>query len=127
MAAVSVKRSIPARQIGNPKSCKRRNLVNRGRRGNRKDEIRECIQLTIARIDNFLETLKTPTISVDAPKVETPVSPFYVVASDFVPSNDPVESPVSLPVSAGNVEPSNNLVESPNPALSLSLPNSPSS
>ena len=92
------------------------------------DEIREAdlvnklIQLTTATIDNFLETLKTPAKTVDAPKDETPVSSSKVVPSDFLPSNDSVESPVNLPVSAGNVEPSNNLVESPNPTPSLSLP-----
>ena len=59
---------------------------------------------------------------MDAPKDKTPVSPSRVVTSDFLPSNDSVESPVSLSVSAGNVEPSNNLVESPNPTPILSLP-----
>ena len=39
------------------------------------DLLNELIQLTIARIDNFLETLKTPAKTVDAPKDETPVSP----------------------------------------------------
>ena len=53
---------------------------------------------------------------------ETPVSPSKVVTRDFLSSNDSVESPVNLPVSAGNVEPSNNLVESSNPTPSLSLP-----
>ena len=86
------------------------------------DLVNELIQLTIARIDNFLETLKTPAKTVDAPKDEIPVSPSKVVTSDFLPSNDSVESPVNLPVSAGNVETSNNLVESPNPTPSLSLP-----
>ena len=55
---------------------------------------------------------------MDAPKDKTPVSPSKVVTSDFLPSNDSVESPVSLSVSAGNVEPLNNLVESPNPTPS---------
>ena len=86
------------------------------------DLVNELIQLAIARIDNFLETLKTPVKTVDAPKDETPVSPSKVVTSDFLSSNDSVESPVNLPVSAGNVEPSNNLVESSNPTPSLSLP-----
>ena len=86
------------------------------------DLVNELIQLTIARIDNFLETLKTPAKTVDAPKDETPVSASKVVTSDFLPSNDSVESPVNLPVSAGNVETSNNLVKSPNPTPSLSLP-----
>ena len=86
------------------------------------DLVNELIQLTIARIDNFLETLKTPAKTVDAPKDETPVSPSKVVTGDFLPSNDSVESPVNHPVSAGNVETSNNLVESPNPTPSLSLP-----
>ena len=62
------------------------------------DLVNELIQLTIARIDNFLETLKTPAKTVDAPKDETPVSPSKVVTSDFLSSNDSVESPVNLPV-----------------------------
>ena len=68
------------------------------------------IQLAIARIDNFLETLRTTANDVDAPKNETPVSPSKVVTSDFLSSNDSIESLVSLPVAVGNVEPSNNLV-----------------
>ena len=59
---------------------------------------------------------------MDAPKDETPVSPSKVVTSEFLPSDDSVESAVNIPVSAGNVEPSNNLVESSNPTPSLSLP-----
>ena len=86
------------------------------------DLVNELIQLTIARIDNFLETLKSPAKTLDAPKDETPVSPSKVVTIDFLSSKDSVESPVNLPVSAGNVEPSNNLVESSNPTPSLSLP-----
>ena len=86
------------------------------------DLVNELIQLTIARIDNFLETLKSPAKTLDAPKDETPVSPSKVVTIDFLSSKDSVESPVNLPVSAGNVEPSNNLVESYNPTPSLSLP-----
>ena len=62
------------------------------------DLVNELIQLTIARIDNFPETLKTPAKTVDAPKDETPVSPSKVVTSDFLSSNDSVESPVNLPV-----------------------------
>ena len=85
------------------------------------DLVNELIQLTIARIDNFLETSKTPAQTVDAPKDKTPESPSKVVTSDLLPSNDSVESTVNLPVSAGNVEPSSNLVESPNPTPSLSL------
>lgn len=85
------------------------------------DLLNKLIQLTITGIDNFLENLRTPTKSVDAPKDETPLSPYKVVTSDFLLSNDSVESPVSLPVAAGNVEPLNNLVESPNPTLYLSL------
>lgn len=47
---------------------------------------------------------------MDAPKNETPVSPSKVVISDFLSSNDSIESLVSLPVAVGNVEPPNNLV-----------------
>ena len=86
------------------------------------DLVNELIQLTIARIYNFLETFKSPAKTLDAPKDETPVSPSKVVTIDFLSSKDSVESPVNLPVSAGNVEPSNNLVESSNPTPSLSLP-----
>lgn len=64
----------------------------------------------MARIDNFLETLRTPANGMDASKNETPVSPSKVVTSDFLSSNDSIESLVSLPVAVGNVEPSNNLV-----------------
>ena len=66
--------------------------------------------------------MKTPAKTVAASKDKTPVSPSKVVNSDFLPSNDSVESPVSLSVSAGSVEPSNNLVESPSPTPILSLP-----
>lgn len=47
---------------------------------------------------------------MDASKNETPVSPSKVVTSDFLSSNDSIESLVSLPVAVGNVEPSNNFV-----------------
>ena len=66
--------------------------------------------------------MKTPAKAVAASKDKTPVSPSKVVTSDFLPSNDSVESPVSLSVSAGSVEPSNNLVESPSPTPILGLP-----
>ena len=54
--------------------------------------------------------MRTPANGMDASKNETPVSPSKVVTSDFLSSNDSIESLVSLPVAVGNVEPSNNLV-----------------
>lgn len=90
------------------------------------DLVNELIQLTIARIEDFLETSRAPTKSVDAPKDKTPVSPSVSVdPSDVKPSSNSIESPESLNVSAevvpGNLEPSNHSVQLPNPAPSSSI------
>ena len=92
------------------------------------DLVNELIQLTITRIEDFLEASRPPAKSVDAPKHKTPVSPSVSAdSSDVKPSSDSVESPVRLNVSTevvpGNFEPSNHSVQLPNsnPASSSSI------
>ena len=98
------------------------------------DEIREAdlltelIQLTIARIEDFLEASRPPMKNVDAPKHKTPLSPSVSAdPSNVMPSTDSVESPVRLNVSTevvpGNCEPSNHSAQPPNsnPAASSSI------
>ena len=95
------------------------------------DLVNELVQLTITRIEDFLESSRPPTKtkSVDAPKQKTektPVSPSESAdPSDVKLSADSVESPVSLNVSAevfpGNFEPSNHSVQLPNPAVDSSV------
>ncbi|XP_068692734.1 uncharacterized protein [Montipora foliosa] len=98
------------------------------------DEIREADllnefnQLTITRIEDFLEALRPPTKNVDASKHKTPVSPSVSAdPSDVKPSTDSVESPVRLNVSTevvpGKFELSNHSaqLQSGNPAASSSI------
>ena len=92
------------------------------------DLVNELIQLTITRIEDFLEASRPPTKNVDAPKHKTPVS-LSVSAdpSDVKPSTDSVESPVRLNISTevvpGHFEPSNYSPQLPNsnPAASSSI------
>ena len=89
------------------------------------DLVNELIQLTNARIEDFLQA---STKKVDAAKHKTPVSPSVSAdSSDVKPSTDSVESPVRLNVSTevvpGKFEPSNHSAQLPNsnPAASLSI------
>ena len=92
------------------------------------DLVNELIQLTITRIEDFLEASRSPTKNVDAPNHKTPVS-LSVSAdpSDVKPSTDSVESPVRLNISTevvpGHFEPSNYSSQLPNsnPAASSSI------
>ena len=75
------------------------------------DLVSELIQLSIARIDNFLETPRPPAKSVDAPgQHETPVSPHISASTE---------------VGSGNTEPLNDTVESHNPTASPCTPPPP--
>ena len=91
------------------------------------DLVNELIQLTTAKIEDFLEAARPPTKSVDALKLKTPVSPSVSAdPSDVKPLTDSVESPVRLNVSTevvhGNFEPSNHSAQLPNSNPTASSP-----
>ena len=89
------------------------------------DLVNELIQLTITRIEDFLEASRPPTKNMDAPKHKTPVSPSVSAdPSDVKTSTDSVESPVGFIVPTEvvprNCEPSNHSAQLP--AASSSIP-----